>query len=133
MCSSVHLGEHPFWGAFDLAATRFSGRHAAPYPGTVPNCPDWVMIEAYNQELSSCGYWPGGAAEGVFYAYAYPEPDGFRAHPVEPDHAAHDEQLGEFVLPYTAVRTAADPDRELTRFLTSTFDAAADLAHWPVS
>jgi uncharacterized protein DUF5996 len=122
---------HFFWGAFDLAVTRFSGRAAPPHPGGVPNCPDWVMTEAYSEEVSSCGYWPGGAAEGVFYAYAYPEPPGYRQHLVEPATAAFDEGLGEFVLPYADVRSAADPDEHLLRFLASTHDAAVATAGWP--
>ena len=122
---------HFFWGAFDLATTRFSGRAAAPHPGGVPNCPDWVMTEAYSEEVSSCGYWPGGAAEGVFYAYSYPEPAGYRAHPVAPAEASFDAGLGEFVLPYADVRAAADPDDALLRFLRSTHEAAAVTARWP--
>jgi uncharacterized protein DUF5996 len=122
---------HFFWGAFDLATTRFSGRAAAPHPGGVPNCPDRVMTEAYSEEVSSCGYWPGGASEGVFYAYAYPEPTGYRQSAVEPSAAAFDDSLGEFVLPYADVRAAADPDAYLLRFLTSTHDAAVATAHWP--
>jgi hypothetical protein len=122
---------HFFWGAFDLATTRFSGRAAAPHPGGVPNCPDWVMTEAYNEEVSSCGYWPGGASEGIFYAYSYPEPRGYRQHVIEPATAAYDDALGEFVLPYADVRAAADPDQHLLRFLTSTHDAAAATGHWP--
>jgi Family of unknown function (DUF5996) len=122
---------HFFWGAFDLATTRFSGRAAAPHPGGVPNCPDWVMAEAYSEEVSSCGYWPGGASEGAFYAYTYPEPAGYRQHPVEPATAAYDGALGEFLLPYADVRTAPDPDQHLLRFLTSTHDAAATTGHWP--
>jgi Family of unknown function (DUF5996) len=122
-----------FWGAFDLAATRFSGRPAPPHPGGgIPNCPDWVMAEAYSAELSSCGYWPGGAAEGAFYSYAYPVPEGFGEQPVTPDAAYYDEQLGEFVLPYAAVRAASDPDAFLAGFLESTFQAARRLAGWPV-
>jgi Family of unknown function (DUF5996) len=127
--SAVHF----FWGAFDLAVTRFSGRPAPPHPGGgVPNCPDWVMAEAYSAELSSCGYWPGGAAEGAFYSYAYPVPEGFSGQPVTPDAAYYDEQLGEFVLPYAAVRAASDPDAFLLSFLESTFQAARRLAGWPV-
>jgi hypothetical protein len=121
---------HFFWGSFDLAVTRFSGRPAPRHPGGVPNCPDWVMVEAYSDELSSCGYWPGGAAEGIFYSYAYPTPPGFADQPVAPAAAHFDEQLGEFVLPYAAVRTAADPDAYLMDFLESTFHAA-HLASWP--
>jgi hypothetical protein len=122
---------HFFWGAFDLAVTRFSGRPAPRYPERVPNCPDFVMVEAYSDEVSSCGYWPGGAEEGIFYSYAYPAPPGFADQPVAPAAAYFDEQLGEFVLPYAAVRTAADPDAYLTEFLESTFRAARDLANWP--
>ena len=122
---------HFFWGAFDLAVTRFSGRPAPRYSGRVPHCPDWVMVEAYSDEVSSCGYWPGGAAEGIFYSYAYPTPPGFASQPVSPAAAYFDEQLGEFVLPYAAVRTAADPDAYLMDFLNSTFHAARDLASWP--
>jgi Family of unknown function (DUF5996) len=124
---------HFFWGAFDLAVTRFSGRPAPRHPGGVPNCPDWVMTEAYSREVSSCGYWPGGAAEGIFYSYAYPAPDGFSDQPVTPDAAYYDEQLGEFVLPYAAVRAAGAPDAYLLSFLKSTFDAAYRQARWPCS
>jgi hypothetical protein len=121
---------HFFWGAFDLAVTRFSGRPAPLHPGGVPNCADWVMHDAYSHEVSSAGYWPGGAAEGIFYSYAYPEPDGFRSHPVEVAGATFDESLGEFVLPYAEVRTAADPDALLLDFLERTYLAAAELAAW---
>jgi hypothetical protein len=121
---------HFFWGAFDLAVTRFSGRIGPPHPGGVPNCPDWVMAEAYSDEVSSCGYWPGGATEGLFYSYAYPEPAGFPDHRMAPDAAAYDVALGEFVLPYEAVRTAPDPDAYLMEFLSSTFDGASTLAGW---
>jgi len=124
---------HFFWGAFDLAATRFSGRRAPRHPGGIPNCPDWVMHEAYSDEVSSCGYWPGGAAEGVFYSYAYPVPDGFTEQLVTPDAAYYDHQLGEFVLPYAAVRAASDPDDYLLGFLESTFQAAYRTAGWPGS
>ena len=124
---------HFFWGAFDLAATRFSGRPAPRHPGGIPNCPDWVMHEAYSDEVSSCGYWPGGAAEGVFYSYAYPVPDGFSEQPVTPDAAYYDHQLGEFVLPYAAVRAASDPDHYLLGFLDTTFQAAYRTAGWPGS
>jgi hypothetical protein len=124
---------HFFWGAFDLAVTRFSGRPAPLHPGGVVNCPDWVMTEAYSQEVSSCGYWPGGAAEGIFYAYAYPEPAGFRTADSGVPDAYFDPQLGEHVLPYAAVRAAGDPDERLREFLESTFLAARDLGGWPVS
>lgn len=121
---------HFFWGAFDLAVTRFSGRPAPQHPGGVPNCPDRVMLDAYSQEVSSCGYWPGGALEGAFYAYAYPEPDRFRDWSVTPPGAYYDRGLGEFLLPYHLVRTAPDPDVTLLTFLQSTYEAAADLAGW---
>jgi hypothetical protein len=122
---------HFFWGAFDLAVTRFSGRPAPLHPGGIPNCPDRVMVEAYSDEVSSCGYWPGGAAEGAFYSYAYPVPKGFSAQPVTPGAAYYDEQLGEFILPYADVRVASDPDAYLLSFLESTFQAASRLADWP--
>lgn len=121
---------HFFWGAMDLACTRFSGRDAPPHPGGIPNCPDRVMTEAYSHELSSCGFWPGGGEEGAFYSYAYPPPDGYADHPVRPDSAYYSAELGEFVLPYEAVRAAADPDAELLGFLRSTYATAADLGHW---
>ena len=122
---------HFFWGAFDLAVTRFSGRPAPEHPGGAPNVADWVMVEAYSHELSSAGFWPGtGLGEAAFYSYAYPEPDGFRAGEVRPAAAYYHEDLGEFVLPYEAVRTAADPDGALMAFLQSTYEAAADLADW---
>lgn len=122
---------HFFWGAIDLAHTRFSGRAAPPHPGGAPNCGPHVMWEAYSHELSSCGYWPGGPAEeGIFYAYAYPEPPGYRDAPVGPRDARWDDELGEFVLPYEAVRTAEDPDATLLGFLRSTYEAAADAAGW---
>jgi hypothetical protein len=122
---------HFFWGAFDLAVTRFSGRPAPKHPGGAPNCADWVMQEAYSHEVSSAGFWPGtGLGEAAFYAYAYPEPNGFRSHPVEPAAAYFHEALGEFILPYEAVRTANDPTQALLAFLQSTYAAAADRAHW---
>lgn len=121
---------HFFWGAFDLATSRYSGRPAPLHPGGVPNCADWVQQLAYSHEVSSCGFWPGGSAEGSFYAYAYPTPGGFGDWPVEPEAARYDEALGEFVLPYTAVRTADDPDAMLLAFAQSTYEAAAELAGW---
>ena len=120
---------HFFWGAFDLAVTRFSGRAAPPHPGGIPHCPDWVMVEAYNQEVSSCGYWPGGAAEGVFYAYAYPEPAGFRDASPGVDAARFDHDLAEFVLPYADARVAADPDEYIATFLDHVDRAAS--VDWP--
>lgn len=123
---------HFFWGAFDLAVTRFSGRTAPKHPGGAPNCADWVMQEAYSHELSSAGFWPGtgGLGEAAFYSYAYPEPEGYRSRAVKPDATHFSEALGEFVLPYAAVRTAHDPDQALLSFLQSTYVAAADLAGW---
>jgi hypothetical protein len=124
--SPVHL----FWGALDLAVTRFSGRTAPPHPGGAPNCGPHVMLEAYSHEVSSAGYWPGPDGEGVFYSYAYPEPDGFRDADPGVAAARYDEGLGEFVLPYEAVRTATDPDAVLLAFLQATYEAAADAAGW---
>ncbi|MEY2420199.1 MAG: hypothetical protein QOI95_266 [Acidimicrobiaceae bacterium] len=121
---------HFFWGGADLATTRFSGRTAPKHRGGVPNCPDWVQEMAYSHEVSSCGFWPGGDGEGTFYAYAYPEPDGFGDWKVKPAEARYAAELGEFVLPYTAVRTAADPDAMLLEFFQSTYDAAATLGQW---
>jgi hypothetical protein len=122
---------HFFWGGFDLAATRFSGRPAPRYPHSAPNCGPQVMEEAYSQEVSSAGYWPGQVGEeGAFYAYAYPEPPGFRGTPVHPEGARWDDDFGEFVLPYELVRTAADPDAFLLEFLQSTYEAAANAARW---
>jgi hypothetical protein len=121
---------HFFWGGPDLAATRFSGRPAPLHPGGVPNCPDWVQQLAYSHEVHSCGFWPGGSEEGTFYAYAYPEPAGFGAWPVQPESAYYDATLGEFLLPYKAVRTANDPDEALLAFCQSTYEAAAELGHW---
>ena len=123
---------HFWWGSFDLAATRFSGRPAPQHPGGVPGLPDRITREAYSHEESSAGFWPGGvtAAEPMFYSYAYPEPDGFRRQAIEPADARFDEALGEFTLSYDAVRRAADPAGALTQFLESTYAAAADLAKW---
>jgi hypothetical protein len=113
---------HFFWGSFDLAVTRFSGRRAPRHPGGVPHLSDAVACEAYSHEESSAGFWPGGGAIDypAFYSYAYPEPAGFRAAPVRPDAAFFSEALGEFILPYDAVRTAAKPDQALLGFLQST-------------
>jgi len=122
---------HYFWGAPDLAVTRFSGRRAPKHPGGVPNCADWVQELAYSHEVSSCGFWPGGAAEGVFYSYAYPAPAGFEDAAVLPEAARYDGELDEFLLPYEAVRTAPDPDAALLAFFESTYAAAADLGNWP--
>ncbi|MGA7070666.1 DUF5996 family protein [Bradyrhizobium sp.] len=124
-CSPIHL----FWGSFDLAVTRFSGRDAPPHPGGMPHVPDAVAREAYCREVSSAGFWPG-IDHPTFYSYAYPVPDGFGLAKVEPEAAKFDTQLGEFLLPYDAVRSSADPDTALLAFLQSTYEAAADLAHW---
>jgi hypothetical protein len=127
-CSPVHL----FWGALDLAVTRFSGRTAPRHPGGIPHLPDHVTREAYSHEVSSCGFWAGGGAIAypAYYAYAYPEPAGFSEAKVAPAQAFYSTDLGEFILPYDVVRTADDPDRTLLEFLQSTYVAAADLAKW---
>ncbi|HET6480985.1 MAG TPA: DUF5996 family protein [Actinoplanes sp.] len=121
---------HYFWGAMDLAYTRFSGRTAPDHPGGAPNCPPWVMREGYSHELASFGFWPGGGEEGAFYAYAYPEPPGYPERAVGPEAAYYDKTMHEFLLPYEAVAAATDPDAALTEFLRSTYVAAADLADW---
>jgi hypothetical protein len=123
---------HFFWGSFDLAVTRFSGRRAPKHPGGVPNLPDAVACEAYSHEECSAGFWPGSGAIDypAFYSYAYPEPKGYREIKVRPEAAFFSEALGEFILPYDAVRTAADPDKALLDFLQSTYEAAADTAKW---
>jgi hypothetical protein len=123
---------HFFWGGFDLAVTRFSGRTAPPHPGGIPHLPDWVAKEAYSHEVSSAGFWPGGEMlpETVFYSYAYPEPPGYNTTPVRPSAGRWDPTLREFILPYDEVRRAADPDAMLLEFLQSTYEAAADCAHW---
>jgi len=122
---------HFFWGSFDLAVTRFSGRRAPPHPGSELS-PASVSVEAYSHEVSSCGFWPGApGTPPLFYAYAYPEPEGFKAAAVQPAAARFDGDLGEFVLAYEAVRTAKDPDAALLDFFQSTYEAAADRAHWP--
>jgi hypothetical protein len=127
-CSPVHF----FWGSFDMAVTRFSGRAAPTHPGGVPHLPDVVAREAYSHEVSSCGFWPGGgpAPYPVYYSYAYPAPDGFRDAPVNPKDAFYSADLGEFLLPYDEVRKAEKPDAVLLDFLQSTYEAAADLAKW---
>ena len=125
---------HFFWGSFDLAVTRFSGQSAPPHPGGVPNLPDDVAQEAYCQEVSSVGFWPGtGLGYPAFYSYAYPVPEGFKDAIVQPEAAFFHEGLGEFVLSYEAVREAADPDQALLSFLQSTYEAAAELAGWDVA
>jgi len=127
-CSPVHF----FWGSFDLAVTRFSGRPAPPHPGGVPHLPDEITREAYSQEVSSLGFWPGNAAAPlpVFYSYAYPEPKGFAAAKIEPDTASYQPNLREFILPYDAVRTAEAPDEVLLKFAQSAYDAASELGKW---
>jgi hypothetical protein len=126
---------HFFWGSFDLAVTRFSGRTAPDHPGGMPNMPLWVAQEAYSHEVSSAGFWPGGDSfpEPIFYSYAYPTPEGFGNSKVRPDAANWVGDLGEFVLRYEAVRQAKDPDATLLGFLQSTFDAAASLADWDLT
>jgi len=123
---------HFFWGSFDLAVTRFSGRRAPRHPGGVPHLSDAVACEAYSHEVSSAGFWPGSGAIDypAFYSYAYPQPEGFSASKVRPEAAFFSEQLGEFILPYDAVRNAKDPDAALLDFLQSTYEAAANAATW---
>ena len=127
-CSPVHF----FWGGFDLAVSRFSGREAPMHPGGVPNLPDRVAREAYSHEVSSCGFWPGNEAVpyAAFYSYIYPEPAGFNNVDIVPEGAFYNQELGEFILPYKVVQKAADPQLKLLEFLRSTYDAAADLAQW---
>ena len=127
-CSPVHF----FWGSFDLAVTRFSGRPAPPHPGGVPHLPDAVTREAYCQEVSSLGFWPGNAAAPtpIFYSYAYPEPPGFAEAKIQPDAAFYEAKLHEFILPYDAVRTAETPDQVLLDFAQSAYDAASKLGKW---
>ena len=127
-CSPVHF----FWGSFDLAVTRFSGRPAPPHPGGVPHLPDAITREAYSQEVSSLGFWPGNAAAPtpIFYSYAYPEPSGFAEAKIQPAAAFYEPKLREFVLPYDAVRTAEKPDEVLLDFAQSTYDAASTLGRW---
>jgi hypothetical protein len=123
---------HFFWGADDLAVTRFSGRRAPEHPGGIPNLPDWVTREAYSHEVSSCGFWPGGGAIDypAFYSYAYPEPAGFATAPVGPDGTFYSQDYREFVLPYDRVARAASPDDTLLEFLQSSYEAAANLGGW---
>ena len=127
-CSPVHF----FWGAPDLAVTRFSGRKAPKHPGGVPNLPDWVAREAYSEEVSSCGFWPGGGPipYAAFYSYAYPEPAWFAASAVQPGGAFYSSDLREFILPYDIVRQSESPDDTLLEFLQTTYAAAANLAKW---
>src|SRR6185295_8301021 len=127
-CSPVHF----FWGAADLAVTRFSGRRAPEHPGGIPNLPDKVTREAYSHEVSSCGFWPGGGAIDypAFYSYAYPEPNGFPDAAVRPSGAFYSRDLHEFILLYDAVRKAESPDETLLSFLQTTYEAAANLGSW---
>jgi hypothetical protein len=127
-CSPVHF----FWGAPDLAVTRFSGRRAPEHPGGIPNLPDAITREAYSHEVSSCGFWPGGGPipYPAFYSYAYPEPAGFAEARVRPDSAFYSTDLREFVLPYDTVRQSASPDETLLEFLQVTYETAARLAGW---
>jgi hypothetical protein len=127
-CSPVHF----FWGSFDLAVTRFSGRRAPQHPGGVPHLPDAVTREAYSHEVSSLGFWPGNEMmpEPIFYSYAYPEPPGFSEAQVQPPLAKYNPQLKEFVLPYEQMRQAESPDAALLQFARSTYDAASSLGNW---
>ncbi len=127
-CSPVHF----FWGSFDLAVTRFSGRPAPPHPGGIPHLPDMVTREAYAQEVSSVGFWPGSAASPtpLYYSYAYPEPPGFAKAKVQPVEASYFAPLHEFILPYDAVRAAPSPDDALLTFAQSVYDAASTLGKW---
>lgn len=122
---------HFFWGAFDLAVTRFSGRTAPSHPGA-PNMARFVAVEAYSHEVSSCGFWPGGGPvnEPAFYAYAYPEPQGFKDYTIQPKEAFYHTEMGEFLLPYDVVRNSKSPDEVLLSFLQSTYEAAAICAKW---
>jgi hypothetical protein len=127
-CSPVHF----FWGAFDLAVSRFSGRGAPEHPGGIPNLPDRIVKEAYSQEVCSCGFWPGGdyLPYPVFYSYAYPEPAGFSEAKVKPDEAIYSDDMKEFILPYDAVRKSDSPGSKLMEFLETTYEAAANLGKW---
>lgn len=127
-CSPVHF----FWGSFDLAVTRFSGRRAPEHPGGIPNLADRVAREAYSRECSSCGFWPGSGAvpEPAFYAYSYPEPDRYRKHPIRPAEAYYSEEMREHILPYEAVRRSREPERMLRDFFQGTYEAGAELGRW---
>ena len=127
-CSPVHF----FWGSFDLAVTRFSGRRAPEHPGGVPHLPDWVAREAYSHEVSSCGFWPGSEQmpQPVFYSYAYPEPQEFSTATVRPGGAGYSSEMREFIFPYDEVRRSATPDEALLEFMQSSYEAAADSAAW---
>ena len=127
-CSPVHF----FWGSFDLAVSRFSGRRAPKHPGGIPHLADWVAEEAYSHEVASFGFWPGSEAlsEAAFYTYIYPEPEGYKNAEVKPEGTYYHETLREYILPYSIVQKSTDPDRTLLEFLNSTYDAAATLAKW---
>ncbi|MBC9915348.1 DUF5996 family protein [Chitinophaga varians] len=127
-CSPVHF----FWGAFDLAVTRFSGRDAPEHQGEMPNMPAVVMQEAYSKEVSSCGFWPGNDQfpQAFFYSYAYPAAPEFATQPVQPAAAFYSPEMGEYLLPYAAVQQADDPEAALMAFLQSTYEAAANTSHW---
>ncbi len=126
-CSPVHF----FWGSFDMAVTRFSGRPAPPHPGGFPHMPDWITREAYSHEVSSCGFWPSdGKNPAFFYAYAYPVPEKFAEQPALPEAASYSQEMGEFVLPYAAVQESATPEDDLLAFFESTYEAAANCADW---
>jgi hypothetical protein len=127
-CSPVHF----FWGGFDVACTRFSGRTAPPHPGGVPNFPDWAAREAYSHECISAGWWPGGGplTEASFYSYCYPEPAGFAQAAVQPEGAFYHPELREFILPYDTVRLAPNPEKTLLQFLQTTYEAGATLGRW---
>jgi len=127
-CSPVHF----FWGSFDLAVSRFSGRRAPQHPGGVPNLPDWVAREAYSHEVSSCGFWPGNEALpfAAFYSYIYLEPEGFKSAIIKPKSAYYHSDFGEFILPYKDVQLQSNPSETLMDFLNSTYTQAAELAHW---
>lgn len=130
-CSPVHF----FWGSFDLAVTRFSGRGAPRHPGGIPALPDWVTREAYSHEVYSCGFWPGGESSPApaYYAYAYPTPEGLGDASVRPSETFWSGEMGEFFLPYEAVQTTANPDEKLMEFMETTYRAAAELASWNTS
>jgi len=122
---------HFFWGSFDIAATRFSGRRAPEFAGSAPNTPDYVMKEAYSHECCSCGFWPGGdGQDAAFYSYLYPEPEGYKGYKVRPDSAHYDDTLREFLLPYEAMRLSPSPDDALLTFLQTTYEAGANCAGW---